>query len=238
LVVFVLVYFPWNTLFGIECFSKFNSWLLELKIGEFSVFSNIISNNVANGYFTLGNWASLGSYMSIIIILVLCTILTKIMYKVKFSEVVDNFMSGAKKMLSVVFLVMLSCNILVCTYNHGFISNLITLCSDLGLEMNIILGTLISALGTLLHSDLYYTVAGVFSPLLATITDESMYSMYAMTFQSIYGLVSIVSPTSLLLIFALRYCDVPYTSWFKYIWRFILMLFLLVILLLLVLTLI
>ena len=38
--------------------------------------------------------------------------------------------------------------------------------------------------------------------------------------------------------FALKYFDVPYTTWVKYIWRFVLMLLLLVILVLLVLSLI
>ena len=237
-IALILGYLPWNTLFGIECFDKFDEWLLGLKIGEFSIFANIISNSAANGSFALGNWSSLGSYMSIIITLIVFTIIIKLVYKVKFNEVIDNFMSGAKKMLSTVFLVMLTFDILVCTYNHGFMSTLITLISESKLGVNIVSGSFITALGTLLHTDLYYTIAGVFTPLLATITDESMQATYAMTFQSIYGLVSIITPTSLLLIFVLKYFDVPYTTWVKYIWRFVLMLLLLVILILLVLSLI
>ena len=41
-------------------------------------------------------------------------------------------------------------------------------------------------------------------------------------FQGIYGIFSIVGPTSLILIFTLSYMNVPYTTWLKYIWRFIL----------------
>ena len=74
--------------------------------------------------------------------------------------------------------------------------------------------------------------------MMALIEDQSMLSTYAMAFQSIYGIVSIIGPTSFLLIVALKYFDVPYTSWVKYIWRFVLMLFLLVILILLVMALI
>lgn len=65
-----------------------------------------------------------------------------------------------------------------------------------------------------------------------------MLATYAMTFQSIYGIVGIIGPTSFLLIVALKYLDVPYTSWVKYIWRFVLMLLLIVILVLLVMALI
>ena len=35
LVILILGYLPWNTLFGIKCFDKFNEWLLGIKIGEF-----------------------------------------------------------------------------------------------------------------------------------------------------------------------------------------------------------
>lgn len=233
-VILVLGFLPWNTLFGITCFDSFNEWLVGLSIGDFAVFSNIISNNM----YAFGNWASLGSYMSIIITLILFTLLIKFVYKVKFNEVIDDFVSGSKKMVPMVFLVILSYAILVSTYNHGFMANIINWISDSKLGINVVTTSLITMLGTLLHSDLYYTVAGVYSNIIAAVTDESLMSVYAVTFQSVYGLTSIVAPTSLLVIFALKYFDVPYTTWFKYIWRFVLMLFLLVILVLLVLALV
>ena len=176
--------------------------------------------------------------MSIIITLIIFTIVLKFIYRVKFNETINNFVNGSKKMISAVFLVVIAYAILVTAYNHGFMSNIITWVSESKLGMNIGTATLISSFGTLLHSDLYYTVAGVFTTIMSSVTDESMYSVYAITFQCIYGLVSMIAPTSLLLIVALKYFDVPYTTWIKYIWRFILMLALFVILLLLVLTLI
>ena len=234
LVILILGYLPWNTLFGITCFDSFNEWLLGLKIGNFAIFSNIISNNM----YAFGNWASLGSYMSIIITLILFTLLIKFVYRVKFDEVINDFISGSKKMVPMVFLVILSYAILVSTYNHGFVANIINWVSDTKLGINVVTTSLITMLGTLLHSDLYYTVAGVYSNIIAAVTDKSLMSTYAVTFQSVYGLTSIVAPTSFLVIFALKYFDVPYTTWFKYIWRFVLMLFLLVILVLLVLALV
>ena len=232
-VLLILGYMPWNTLFGIECFNKFNEWLLGIKIGEFSVLSNLLSNNVL----AFGNWASLGNYMSVIITLLVFTIVIKFIYRVKFNDVITNFVNGAKKVVPMVLLVVLSYAILVSAYNHGFMQSIITWINDL-LGVNVGTTAIVSGLGTLLHSDLYYTVAGVFMTLMNNVTDESLYSTYALTFQTVYGLVSIIAPTSLLVIFAVKYFDVPYTSWIKYIWRFILMLFLLVLLVLLVLALI
>lgn len=233
-VILILGYLPWNTLFGIECFDKFNEWLLNIKIGEFSLFSNIIYNSI----YSFGNWASLGSFMSIIITLIVFTLIIKFVYRIKFNEVIDNFVKGSKKMIQIIFLVMLTYAILVCTYNHGFMANIITWISESKLGINVATVGIISALGSLLHTDLYYTVAGVYSNLVASVSDESMLATYAMTFQSIYGIISIIGPTSFLLIVVLKYFDVPYTSWVKYIWRFILMLLLLVILVLLVMALI
>ncbi len=233
-VIFVLGYLPWNSLFGIECFNKFNEWLTGLSIGEFAVFPSLLSANIS----ALGNWSSLGSFMAIVITLIVFTIIIKIVYRVKFNEVIDNFCSGAKKMVPTILLVVLTYAILVCTYNNGFISTIITWIADTNIGLNVVTGSIISALGTLLHTDLYYTVAGVFSPMISAVTDESMYNVYAMTFQSIYGLVSIIGPTSFLLIVVLKYFDIPYTSWVKYIWRFVLMLLLLIIIVLLILALI
>lgn len=233
-VILVLGFMPWNTLFGIECFDNFNEWLLGLSIGDFAVFSNIVSNNI----YAFGSWATLGSYMSIVITLILITLVIKFVYKVKFNEVINDFVSGSKKMVPMVFLVILSYAILVCAYNHGFMANIITWIADTKTGINVVTASLITMLGTLLHSDLYYTVAGIYSNIIATVTDESLMSTYAITFQSVYGLTSIIAPTSFLVIFALKYFDVPYTTWFKYIWRFVLMLFLLVILVLLVLALV
>lgn len=231
-IILVLGYLPWNSLFGIECFDKFDTWLKGIKIGDFEVFSNIISGNL-NAF---GSWASLGSYISIIVTLLVLTFIIKLIYRIKFAEVTDDFMSGAKKMVPMVCLIAITYAILVSAYNYGFMTNLITLVSD-KIGLNMVTSILLSAIGTLLHSDLYYTAAGVFSNITAN-ADESLLSTYAMTYQSIYGLVSVISPTSLFVIFALKYFDVPYTSWVKYIWRFVLMLFLLVILVLLVLSLI
>ena len=71
--------------------------------------------------------------------------------------------------------------------------------------INVGTASIISGLGTLLHTDLYYTVAGVFITMMNNVTDESLYSIYALTFQTVYGLVSMIAPTSLLVIFAVKY---------------------------------
>jgi len=51
---------------------------------------------------------------------------------------------------------------------------------------------------------------------------ESIYASVAILLQGIYGIAALMGPTSLFLILCLTYFDIPYTTWLRYIWRFIL----------------
>ena len=83
-------------------------------------------------------------------------------------------------------------------------------------------------LGCILNVDTTWIMVGVFSPIAGLITEEAIYPAVSVLFQGIYGIVSFVGPTSLFLIVGLTYFDIPYTTWLKYIWRFILYMIILV----------
>lgn len=222
-VLLVLGLVPWNSLFKLEIFTKFHTWISGLAIKDFAIFGSVISSTFP----AFGEWASLGSYMMIMVVMILAIIIIKFIYRIKFNDLLNDMADGAKKMLPTAALMMLAYAVLVCTYNNGFIETIITKVSENG-DINFVVASFITMLGSLLHVDIYYTVAGVFTPILGAVTDESMLNVFALAFQSLYGLVSIVGPTSLLLIFALSYLDVPYTTWLKYVWRFILSLFIII----------
>lgn len=233
LVLLILGLVPWNSLFKIELFNDFHTWISKINIKQFYIFGSVISTIIP----AFGNWGELGSYMMPMIIMLLAIIAIKFVYRIKFDDLINYVAEGAKKMLPTAALMMLAYTILVCTYNNGFIETIISKASSSG-EINFVLGSLISVLGSVLHVDLYYTVSGVFAPILSAVTDEAMLSVFSMTFQSLFGLVGIIGPTSLLLIFALSYLDVPYTTWLKYIWRFVLCLFIIIFAMLLIISLI
>jgi uncharacterized ion transporter superfamily protein YfcC len=56
LVILVLGFMPWSDLFGLKNFTQFHSWLTEAKIGNYVVFTSLISSN----FTAFGDWASLG----------------------------------------------------------------------------------------------------------------------------------------------------------------------------------
>lgn len=228
IVVFALLFIyvvigvmPWNTLFNVDIFTKFHTWLTNLNINEFYIFNSLISSS----FTALGEWNanSLGNYMMPMIIMLILSLVVKFISHIKFDEYVDAFISGMKKLLPSAFVVVLAYSVLVGAYNHGFLSTLISKS-----DYNIGLAGLYSLVGSVLHVDLYYTSVGVFSSIISLVEDEAMYSVLAILFQGFYGLVNIIGPTSLLLIVVLTYLDVPYTTWVKYIWRLFLYLFIVI----------
>ena len=233
-VLLVLGYVPWSSLFEITVFSDFHTWLTSLKIGDFEVFNSIITSIS----YAFGDWAQLGNYMIICVVLLVFSLIIKFISKMKFDDMIDAFVEGMKKMLPVAVLTTLSLVVLVCAYNNGFVENLITSANNAMGSLNIFMASVFNILGSLLYPDIYYTAYGVYSPLLSVITDESLYQVLALNFQTLNGLVMIIGPTSLILIAGLTYLDIPYTTWLKYIWRFILMLFILIFVVLMIVALV
>lgn len=216
LVLLVLGYLPWSSLFGIDCFDKFHSWLTGLAIGKYTVALNLISSN----FTALGSWGDLGSYLMVMFLLALFGFILRIIYRVKFEDAMDGFFYGVKKMLPAAMLAGLAYCVLVCSYNNGFVETIITNAGDTFGD-NVIIHSLVTMLGSVLNVDLYYTTAGICSNIVSSLSDKANLSVYAVMFQSLYGLVQIVGPTSILLIVGLSYLEVPYKTWLKYIWRFI-----------------
>ena len=231
-VVLVLGYFQWNSLFGIECFNDFHTWLTGLKIGEYAVFTNLFSSSVT----AFGTWNDLGSYMVAVFVVIIMMFVLMLIYRVKFEDAMDGFILGTKKMIYPTMIAMLAYCVLVCSYNNGFMETIVTNVSD-KFGDNVVLHSLVTILGSVLNVDTYYVSNGVFSNIISNLSDSANLSIYAVMFQSVYGLVQLVGPTSLLLIVGLSYLEVPYKSWVKYIWRFIVELIIVVLLVLMLVSL-
>lgn len=233
-VLLVLGYMPWNSLFGLTIFDDFHAWLTSIKIGEFAIFNNIISSS----FYAFGQWGQLGSYMMLVVVLFIAMLVIKFICKIKFDDMIDGFISGTKRMLPTAVLASLSFAVLVCAYNNGFIESLIKNVSEAAGSLNVVLASLFTLLGSLLYQDIFYTASGVFTPILGVVTDETLYSVLALNFQAMFGLMMLVGPTSILLIIGLTYLNIPYTTWLKYIWRLLLMLFIMIFVVLVIVSLV
>lgn len=215
-VFIVLGYFPWGDLFKIEIFNDFHTWLTGLKIGDYAVFTSLVSNS----FTSFGTWGNLGNYMMAIVVVFVIMIILALVYSIKFEDAMDGFLYGMKKMLPSVLIVGLSYTVLVSCYNNGFVESVVTLAGE-RLGDNAIVHSLLVMLGSVLNVDLYYTTTSVFTSITATLSEQANLSVYAVMFQSLFGLVQLVGPTSILLLIGLSYLEVPYKTWLKYIWRFV-----------------
>jgi uncharacterized ion transporter superfamily protein YfcC len=227
-VLLVLGLTPWSNLFNITFFDDVHSALIsDLTFGEFSFYESVISSN----FVAFGSWGTWGTFLLAIVMLMFISLIIKLVYNIKFDELLEGAISGIKKIMPAAVMVALAYTVLVCSYNNGFLETVITACDD-----NVVLQLIVSVIGSIFSVDLYYTVSSTFSPILSVVTDYA--SVMSVAFQSIFGLVQLIGPTSLLLVIGLTYFDVPYRSWVKYIWRFVLMLFIIVFAILLILALI
>lgn len=306
LLVLVLGYLPWNSLFNITIFNDFHTWLTEFTFDDLhkfilvilciilvitiinfknkvikekkiikivlnvllmiielcliilfaiyafninifgianilkkstlwdsSVYSSIISQNIT----AFGTWSTLGNYLMAMIMLVVFSFIIKYIYKIKFNDMIDYCAEGAKKMLPSTLVAMLAYTVLVCTYNNGFMETIITNATDI-FEDNIMIHSLISILGSVTNVDLYYTVIGIFTPIVNLLPTDANLEMFAIAFQGFYGLVQLIGPTSLLLVVCLTYTEVSYKEWLKNIWRVVLGLFIIIFVVMLIVSLI
>ena len=209
---------PWNSLFSIEVFTKFHTWLLGLKIKDFAIVENLISSTLP----ALGEWTASGNFMAIYVyasmLIFFVTMIIALINKIKANEAIENFAEGAKKMLPAAALITVAYSVLVCAYNNGFFELII---SNFG-KFNFGISSLLAFAGSILNVDTTWIVVGIYAPIIELITDESILPAVGVLLQGIYGLFMLVGPTSLVLILGLTYLDIPYTTWLKYIWRFIL----------------
>lgn len=217
-ILLVIGMIPWKGLFNIEVFANFHEWLLGLKIKDIAVIPAIISNSLP----ALGEWTASGNFMAIYvyssILVIFATLVIALINKIKVNELVSNFVEGAKKLLPAAAIITIAFTVLVCAYNNGFLEVVITKYE----KFNFGISSLLAFAGSIANVDTTWITIGIYNPIIEAITDKSIYSAVSVLFQGIFGIFTLVGPTSLVLILGLMYLDVPYTTWLKYIWRFIL----------------
>ena len=222
------------SIYDVSFISKIVKFFSGNNFFDFAFISNIISAKLP----ALGAWDTINgniypggvNYIYISILLLFVTLVIALISKVKLNDAMDYFIEGIKKALPAGILMTLAYTVLICAYNNGFLEGII---SNYG-KFNFGISSILAFFGCLLNVDMYYITYGCFLPIINLVTDETIYAGLAILLQGIYSIFSLVGPTSLILIFGLTYMDVPYTTWLKYIWRFVLSLIILLALVVLI----
>lgn len=222
LAIIILVgMFNWYYTFDIEFFNKIYESIMSVEVGGVAIFAKIFGE--------LPQIGSFGNY-DLAAILIIATVLIGWVYGIKFNDFVDSYKNGAKKMLlpaiyvmfaSVIFAVMVNSN----TNISATITNFLLGLTD---KFNALVVTLVGLVSSYFFNDFPYMVNSLYGAL--STYDTNLYPIISIVLNATYGLAMLILPVSITLIAGLKYMDVSYKDWFKYIWKFLLQVFVLIIL--------
>ena len=212
LVLIILGTVSWNGYFGFTGFSDFFESMVDFKVFKISLFNAIIGQTLV----AFGEW----TIYSLIVLLLVVSFILSLIYRIKFDALLETIANGIKKSLPYALILVLANVVLVAVYNSGFYTTVIT--SVGAMKDSILSSSTISALSSVAYPDYSYASQFTLSTLATVISNTKIYVVLAFIFQAIYSLVLLISPTSILILMALRYENVSYKDWIKYIYKFFL----------------
>ena len=216
LFVFVILgYVNWKGYFGFEGFEKFYESMREAKIAGVSVCDAILGTSVAAfGTWQIYNYATLLLFVSIVLSLI---------YRLKINDFFDAVRDGLKKAFPYAVIVTLANVVLVNVYSSGIFYTISAALTSK--DINLFTSSITSAIASIFYPDSGYAAQFTLTSLMGT--EAIKYeSIFAVTFQTIYSLFLLISPTSILILFALRKTETRYIEWIKYIGKYFLVLLL------------
>jgi len=206
IITVILAYIPWST-FKVEWFTKALDTVTKVEVFGEPIFSFILGNVQA-----FGNWDLFG----IQVVMILTMIVLAICYGKGLTDIIDSFANGFKKTAKLVVVLLLAYLILEFAVMYPVIPTIIG--KIMGKTFNVFTTSLSAIITSLFTSEYQYTANLVYG--FATAAYPKDLSAFTIIFQSIYGLVSFLAPSSAMLLVGLSYLDIPYKDWMKYIWKF------------------
>lgn len=212
--------FNWYYTFGIELFNNIYESIMSFEIGGVAIFAKILGEIPQIGYF--------GNY-DLAAILLIVTALIGWIYSVKFNDFIESFVNGAKKMImpaiyvmfaAIIFAVMVNSDANISATITNFIFELVE-------EFNVLVMSLAGLVGSYFYNDFPYLINSMYGVL--GNFDAVIYPVISIILNATYGLAMLVLPVSVILVAGLRYMNISYKEWIKYIWKFLLYSFVLII---------
>ena len=211
LVTFVSM-FNWGGI-GVELFDKVYNKIVEFKVNNFAIFAKILGSISAFGY-----W---GNY-EFIMLVIIASMLISWIYKLSVKDSIDAFIEGVKELVPVAVLVIMA-NILLYTVNSSqtpYFATILNACLSISEKFNYFAVAGFSAVGSVVYSSYPYLLYAIYDPLTTNFADSL--PIITITVQAIYGLCSLIVPTSVMLVMGLKYMDISYKEWFKNSWKLLL----------------
>ena len=212
-VILVLAFISWSGAFGLTTMQDATTAVTSFEVFGFALFGKLLGT--VNAF---GSW----SLVDVSVVLMVFMLILALIYKVKFNEVIDGFIAGAKRALGPAVIVVLLYTILVITTYHPF--QLVIYKAILGITdgFNVFTTFVVAILSALFNVDPAYAFQSSLPYFASIVTNADNYPIVAVVYQAAYGLTMLVAPTSLVLMGMLSYLKIPYGKWFKTIWKLLL----------------
>ena len=206
----ILAFTSWNGAFKLDWFETATTAIKEFEIAKFAIFGKLLGNVNAFGSWTAAEFAC---------VLLIASAIIALIYKIKFNDYLQTMLTGARRALRPALLVVLIYTCLVIVTYHPFQLVIYDWLYGLTKGFNVATTTVAAAIAGLFNVDPTYAFQSAVPYLQSLVSDKGAYPIIALIFQSMYGLVMLVAPTSVALMATLSYLNISYIEWLKHIWK-------------------
>ena len=207
--------------FNISIFNDLYTKITSIQLFNTDIITKIFGSILEIGYFTNYDLSA---------ILIISSLVIAWVYNIKFDEYITEFKNGAKEMLMPGIYVVLASVIFsqIVTASSGNISLTISnFFLNLSDNFNIFTGMLTGIFGSFFYNDFLYLMNGLYGKI--SLYDSVDMPVILFVFQSMFGIMMFILPVSITLIGGLKYIEVSYKDWLKFIWKFLIQVFAIVI---------
>lgn len=211
IIIAALAMFDWSGLFEITWFDEATKAVTEYKLFGFPIFQAILGQ-----FSAFGKW---NVAIEIPVLVTVATIILALVYRVKFEDFIDGICEGVKRSFGPGVVMLLTYVVLVVVTYHPFQLFITKFLLNITSGFNVVTMMVAAFIASVFNVDLIYVSQNVLPYVQSVITNTELYPLIGVIFQSIYGLVCLVAPTSFILMGTLCYLNVPYKQWLKHIWK-------------------
>lgn len=214
-IVLVLGTISWASIFDAKqsIFEKAHSAWTGFTIGGFPIL-----NKLFGGVGAFGTWFDPNRYSTYSILLLLSIVVITLFYGRSVKKSFEGFVEGLKSFIIPITITVLVCSVFVFVYYNPFLNPVTELLLKATDGFNVTLASLYTLINSFFYVDYYYLVAMTMQSMAQKYTDANVQSVLSVMYVSIYSVVMLIAPTSLLLMLGLSISETRYTDWIKFIW--------------------
>lgn len=215
LLIIILASVSWESVLGVKLFNNIHESVMSYKVGGFAIFGKILGEQNALAF---GKW----TLIEFTLLLVLGSFLLTLLYKKGFSKFLESFFEGVKKALKPALLIFFAYIVLVITATHPVLLAIFKPILTATKGFNVFTMSIVAFISSIFNMEPYYVASSVLPYAVSIIKDTTTYPLIAVVWQAMYGLSTLIAPTSVILIATLSYLNISFWQWLKSSWKLIL----------------